>query len=128
LALLAAATGRLCEYLQGFLHRQREELRFGFETPPVVAPLDVRAVATVQGQDLDSVGVRAYDSRERQELEGVVETERVQVHALEERGSLGLFLGAFFLLSQLDVGSEAAGSGIDRQPGLGVGAQDLVPA
>ena len=85
----------------------REDLLLVVQGTGLLAPRDVRAVATVLRDDRLALGVHADHARERQEL-GVGQRHRFGRHGREERGGLRLLLRVGHL-ADLDVGAVAPG-------------------
>src|SRR5581483_2656761 len=81
---LAAALARLREQRERALERDREDLLLALERTGLLSLLHVRAVAAVPRGHLLAVGL-ADHARQRQELQRLVERDRVERHRLEER-------------------------------------------
>ena len=116
---------------QGFLERDREQLRLGLQGARVRALLQVGTIAAVLRGDLLTFDrVIAQGTREGEQLQGGSDVEGGEVHVLEETGrarlDLGLALERRDLIRQHlgDVGAVAAGLGHDVAPGVRVLAKD----
>ena len=125
----AAPRLRLGQQGQGLIEGDAEQLVLVVEAAAVRPLLHVRPVAAVEGRDLLAVGgVLAEHPRQGEQLQGLLQADGVDGHALEERGGAGLLLARRVGVAQLDVGAEAPGPGDDGQSRRRVGAEDLVPA
>src|SRR2546421_432374 len=106
------------------LDGDREDLVLGLEAAALLALLQVGAVATVVGGDLVTVGVGAHLPRQSQQLERVLERNRVEAHGRQQRRGLRLLL-TVDELAQLDVRPVATVAGDHVEPRLRVLAEHL---
>ena len=135
----AAALLGLAEQLDRLLHGEGQRRAVGGDAAGVGAPLEVGAEAAVGGEQRQLVrlfGERrladADRARQRERRQRLFQRDGLGLHALEERGHLGLLLllellalGHLGHLAELEVGAEAADLQVDLLAALGVVAELL---
>ena len=121
----ATALLGLREQRQRLLERDGEDLLLAAQRARVLVLGQVGAVAAVLREDLDAVGgIDADQARQAEQAQRLLERDRRQAHAGEQRGRARLGrLGRALRQDLGHVRSVAAGLGDDGQARVGIGAQ-----